>query len=40
MPPEVTLKQAAHFAKALFRGQPERGEILKTIAKDKIRELI
>ncbi len=40
MPPEITFTQAAHFAEALIRGQPGRGKIIKTILKDKIRELI
>lgn len=40
MPPKVTLKQAAHFAEALLRGEPERGLIIKTVVADKILELI
>ncbi len=40
MPPKVKIGQAAEFAKALVRGQPEGGEILKTILKDKVREII
>lgn len=40
MPPKTTLKQAAHFAEALIRGEDEGGAIVKTIFKDKIRELV
>lgn len=40
MPPKIQFSQAANFAKALLRGQPESGEIIKTIVKDKIRELL
>jgi pyruvate dehydrogenase (quinone)/pyruvate oxidase len=40
MPPKVTLADAKNFAKALIRGEPNRGEIIKTIMKDKIREII
>jgi pyruvate dehydrogenase (quinone) len=40
MPPKTTLKQAAHFAEGLLRGEPERGLIIKTVVADKIRELI
>jgi pyruvate dehydrogenase (quinone)/pyruvate oxidase len=40
MPPKIEFEQAKHFAEALARGTPERGEILRTVAGDKIRELI
>lgn len=40
MPPKIEFSQATNFAKALIRGQPESGEIIKTILKDKIRELV
>ncbi len=40
MPGNVNLKQAMHFAEALARGEKDRGEIVKSIAKDKIREVI
>jgi pyruvate dehydrogenase (quinone)/pyruvate oxidase len=40
MPPKITAKQAARFAKALIRGEPDRMDIALTIAKDKVRELI
>ena len=40
MPPKVTVKQAAHFAEALVKGQPQGGRIALTIFRDKINELI
>jgi pyruvate dehydrogenase (quinone) len=40
MPGKVTTDQALHFAKALLRGQKDAGEIIKTIAADRIREVI
>ena len=40
MPPKVTVKQAAHFAEALVKGQPQGGKIALTIFRDKINELI
>ena len=40
MPPKIEFSQAKNFAKALLRGQPEGGQIIKTILKDKVRELI
>jgi thiamine pyrophosphate-dependent acetolactate synthase large subunit-like protein len=40
MPGRVTTDQALHFAKALLRGQKDAGKIFKTIAEDKIREVI
>lgn len=40
MPPKATLEQAAHLAKALLRGEQDRGQIIRTILGDKIRELI
>jgi pyruvate dehydrogenase (quinone)/pyruvate oxidase len=39
MPPKVKLAQAKHFAEGLLRGEPERKFIMKTIYKDKVREL-
>ncbi len=39
MPAEVTLKQAAHFAESLAKGEPERKSLLKTVLIDKVREL-
>lgn len=40
LPGNVNMKQAMHFAEALARGQKDRGEIIKTIAVDKVREVI
>ncbi|HKR86689.1 MAG TPA: thiamine pyrophosphate-dependent enzyme, partial [Phenylobacterium sp.] len=40
MPPKITYEQAKHFAEALARGTPNRGEVLRTVARDRIRELI
>ena len=40
MPPKVTLQQAAHFAEALVRGEPNGGKIALTVFRNKINELI
>jgi pyruvate dehydrogenase (quinone) len=40
MPPKVTLKQTAHFAEALAKGQPKGGKIALTLFRDKLNELI
>ncbi len=40
MPPKITFADAKNLAKALIRGEPHRGEIIKTIIKDKIREIL
>jgi pyruvate dehydrogenase (quinone)/pyruvate oxidase len=40
MPPEVTFEQAKEFATALARGETDRGRIISTVVKDKIREMI
>jgi pyruvate dehydrogenase (quinone)/pyruvate oxidase len=40
MPPKTTLEQAKHMAEALAKGTPHRGRIARTIAADKVRELI
>jgi len=40
MPPKATLKDAINLGKALVKGQPERGQIAKTILEDRIRELV
>ncbi|QJW93164.1 thiamine pyrophosphate-dependent enzyme [Frigoriglobus tundricola] len=40
MPGHVTTKQATQFAKALVRGEKDRWDIIKTVLKDKIREVI
>ena len=40
MPPNVTLKQAAHLTESLLRGEPNRKKIALTIAQDKVREMV
>jgi pyruvate dehydrogenase (quinone)/pyruvate oxidase len=40
MPPKVTVDQAAKFAKALLRGEPNREKISLTVVSDKVRELV
>ncbi len=40
MPGHATLDQAWHFAKSMIRGEKYNKEILKTVLKDKIREVI
>jgi pyruvate dehydrogenase (quinone) len=40
LPGNVTMKQAIKFGEALLRGQKDRWDIIKSVAKDKIREVI
>lgn len=40
MPGNATMKQAFHFVESLLRGQRDAWGILKTVAKDKIREVV
>lgn len=40
MPAHIKPEQATHFAKAMASGQPGALDIIKTVAKDRIRELI
>ena len=40
MPPKVTVDQAAHFAEALAKGEPNRSKIALTIMEDKIKEMV
>ena len=40
MPAKVTVKQMAHFAESLVRGEPNREKIALTVLADKVRELI
>ena len=40
MPGKITTKQAVQFAKALARGEKDRWEIIKTVAEDKVREVV
>ncbi|MGC2035964.1 MAG: thiamine pyrophosphate-dependent enzyme, partial [Thermoplasmata archaeon] len=39
MPGHLTMHQAAKTAKALLRGQPDRGKLVKTLVHDKIHEV-
>lgn len=39
-PAKIKARQAEKFAEALLRGEPNRGRIALTVAKDKVRELI
>jgi pyruvate dehydrogenase (quinone)/pyruvate oxidase len=39
MPGHITMEQAGKFAKALLRGESERGKIMKTLLVDKIHEV-
>jgi thiamine pyrophosphate-dependent acetolactate synthase large subunit-like protein len=40
MPASATPQQGIKLAESLIRGEPDRGEIIKTIVKDKVRELV
>jgi pyruvate dehydrogenase (quinone) len=40
MPPKVTVKQVAKFAKSLASGTPNAGKIALTVAADKVREVV
>ena len=40
LPGNVTVQQAMKFAEALLRGEKDRWQIIKTVAEDKIREVI
>ena len=40
MPPKVSVRQAANFAKSLARGTPHAGKIALTIASDTVREIV
>jgi len=40
MAPKTTFEQAKHLAEALAKGTANRGQIARTIATDKVRELI
>jgi pyruvate dehydrogenase (quinone)/pyruvate oxidase len=40
MPAMATPKQALKFAESLARGEPDRGAIITTVIKDKIKELV
>ena len=34
------MRQAWNFAKSLVRGEKDRGEIVKTLLEDKVREVV
>jgi pyruvate dehydrogenase (quinone)/pyruvate oxidase len=40
MPANITAEQAAKFAESLLKGQPAAGKIVRTVVKDRIRELV
>ncbi len=40
MPPKVSARQAANFAKSLAKGTPHAGKIALTIASDTVREIV
>jgi len=40
MPGNITIEQSIHFAEALVKGDKKRGEIIKTLAESKVREVI
>jgi len=40
MPGHITTDQAMHFAKALAKGQKDAWKVIKTVAEDKIREVV
>jgi len=40
LPAKITMEQAAHFAKSLVRGEPNRERIALTVLSDKVRELV
>src|SRR6267378_8052946 len=39
LPPKITLEQAAKFAQALVRGEPNREKIALTVLRDRVREV-
>jgi pyruvate dehydrogenase (quinone) len=40
MPGKIKAEQALHFAESLARGEQDAGKIIRTVMKDKIRELV
>ena len=40
MPAKATPQQALHLAESLVRGEPDGGKIIKSIFKDKVKELV
>jgi thiamine pyrophosphate-dependent acetolactate synthase large subunit-like protein len=40
MPASATPQEALHLAESLVRGEPDRGKVIASIVKDKVRELV
>jgi pyruvate dehydrogenase (quinone) len=40
LPGDITTKQAMNFAEAILKGEKDRAKIIKTIVRDKVREVI
>ncbi len=40
LPANITVEQAAKFAKSLAKGEPDRRKILETMREDRIKELV
>jgi len=40
MPPKIEPTQALHFAEAMVRGESRRAKIVKTVIKDRVKELV
>ncbi len=40
LPPRITFAQAAHMAESLVKGEQDRGKIIKTLTKDKVKQLL
>ncbi len=40
LPGNISVEQSIHFAEALVKGEKQRGEIVKTIVENKVREVI
>jgi pyruvate dehydrogenase (quinone) len=40
MPPKIEPTQAVHFAEAMVRGESRRAKIVKTVIKDRVKELV
>ena len=40
LPGNITMEQALHFAEAMVKGDKRRSEIIKTIAENKVREVV
>jgi pyruvate dehydrogenase (quinone)/pyruvate oxidase len=40
MPPSIKADQALHFAEAIARGTTDSGEIIRSVLKERVRELV